>query len=132
MCSVYKYTGELHVGCKTSACIVTRLCRRSLSRCQSDVLTYIGNNSLYLQTTHCGHALHTDVLYSVEFVVVIDRDCKLVCAYVPANVFVGDEGRIQDFSCWLGSGRSYKRATCEFISTTGLYGGMVPEKIISL
>jgi len=36
----------------------------------------------------------------VEFVVVIDRDCKLMCAYVPANVFinnVGDEGRIQDF-----------------------------------
>jgi len=63
---MYTLTGELHVGCKTSACIVrpTHLCRRSFSRCQSDVLTYIGNNSLCLQTVvavamHCIQMFYT-------------------------------------------------------------------------
>ena len=88
VCNVYR--GEIiHVGCKTSACIITHLChhlRAVGSMCISAV-------NYDLRTLL---ALAYKCMQCTEFVVVIDRDCKISHAYIPIN----DRGGIQDLMFW--------------------------------
>jgi len=106
VCNVYR--GEIiHVGCKTSACIITHLChhlRAVGSMCISAV-------NYDLRTLL---ALAYKCMQCTEFVVVIDRDCKKSHAYIPIN----DRGGIHDLMFGMLIRWSYKRATVEGGSTT--------------